>query len=245
MSAAPGRPKQARAPSGGSEAYAVASVGAPVSAAQGRPIRRRPLLGTGALVLLLGPARLAWGARVVAVRLWPAEDYTRLTIESDGLLTVGRTSMKSPRQMAVDIAGVDLYDGVRELVNKLRADDPNVAAIRVDPARQGEVTLTIDLKQPVEPQIFHLAPVAAYRHRLVIDLYPREAPDPLDQLIRERMAELDEASARAARLLGLEVESVQRQALRNRPPRRRRRPPRARTRRAGRPPPPRRRRPNA
>ncbi len=173
-----------------------------------RPIRRRPLLGAGTLVMLLGPARLAWGASVVAVRLWPAEDYTRLTIESDGRLDVGQTAMRSGRQMELNISGVDLYDGVRELVSKLRADDPNVAAIRVDPVTKGEVRLTLDLKQPVEPQIFHLAPVAAYQHRLVIDLYPREAPDPLDQLIRERMAELDEASARAARLLGIEVESA-------------------------------------
>ncbi|MDD3785531.1 MAG: N-acetylmuramoyl-L-alanine amidase [Hydrogenophaga sp.] len=173
------------------------------------PVRRRPLLGAGALVLLLGPAHLAWGASVVAVRLWPAEDYTRLTIESDGLLTVGRTRMASPQQLALDITGVDLYDGVHQLVSKLRADDPNVAAIRVDPAKAGDVTLTLDLKQPVEPQIFQLTPVAAYQHRLVIDLYPREAPDPLDQLVRERMAELDEASARAARLLGIELGAAQ------------------------------------
>jgi N-acetylmuramoyl-L-alanine amidase len=173
-----------------------------------RPIRRRPLLGAGILVLLLGPPRLAWGARVVAVRMWPSEDYTRLTIESDAPLNVSRTSTPTPQRLVLDIAGMDVYEGVRELVNKLRSDDPNVALIEVAAARPGEVTLTLGLKQPVDPQIFQLAPVATYQHRLVIDLYPREAPDPLDQLIRERMAELDAASARAARLLGIEVEST-------------------------------------
>ena len=47
---------------------------------------RRTILRTGSLVLLLGAQHLARGASVVAVRIWPAEDYTRVTIESDGAL---------------------------------------------------------------------------------------------------------------------------------------------------------------
>ena len=167
-------------------------------------IRRRGLLGAGVLVLLMGPAQLAWGARVVAVRLWPAEDYTRVTIESDAYLEVRRTAMRSPTQLTVEIAGTELYASLHELVGQLKSDDPNIAGIRVAQGGQGSITLTIDLKQAIEPQVFHLQPVAAYQHRLVLDLYPRQAPDPLDQLIRERLKELDESSARAARLLGLE-----------------------------------------
>lgn len=173
------------------------------------PIRRRPLLKAGALVLLLGPMQLAWGARVVAVRLWPAEDYTRVAIESDAYLEVRRTAMSTPVQMTVDIAGIELYDNLRELVAKLRADDPNIAAIRVAKGGPGVVTLSIDLKQAIEPQVFHLPPVAAYQHRLVLDLYPRQAPDPLDQLIRDRLQELDASSARAAKLLGLDLSALQ------------------------------------
>lgn len=171
-------------------------------------VGRRPLLGAGTLVMLLGPMQLAWGARVVAVRLWPAEDYTRVAIESDARLEVRRTAMPNARQLSVDIAGSELFPSMQTLVAQLSADDPNIEAISVSQGGPGVVTLKIDLKQAIEPQVFHLPPVAAYQHRLVLDLYPRQAPDPLDQLIRERLKELDASSARAARLLGIEIESL-------------------------------------
>ena len=49
------------------------------------------------------------------------------------------------------------------------------------------VRLVVDLKQPVAPQVFTLTPVAAYRHRLVLDLYPTRETDPLEALIAERL----------------------------------------------------------
>ena len=57
-------------------------------------LQRRRLLSASTLVLLLGPQQLAHGAQVVAVRLWPAEDYTRITIESDSPLKT--TQQKRP-----------------------------------------------------------------------------------------------------------------------------------------------------
>ena len=168
-----------------------------------RPDRRR-LLQAGSLVLLLGAHHLARGASVVAVRLWPAQDYTRVTIESDGVLQVHTVSADA-RRLALDIEGIDLVAGLRELVGQLQSSDPNIAAIRVAQGTGTLVRLTIDLKQAVRPQVFHLQPVAAYQHRLVLDLYPQQEIDPLEQLVVQRLQELDAASARAARLLGHEV----------------------------------------
>jgi N-acetylmuramoyl-L-alanine amidase len=166
---------------------------------------RRTLLQAGSLVLLLGTQQIARGANVVAVRIWPAQDYTRVTIESDGELKARQTSESGPSRLTMDIEGIDLVAGMRELVGKLKSEDPNIAGIRVE-QRQGKlVQLHIDLKQPIKPQVFNLQPVAAYQHRLVFDLYPVHAPDPLEELIAQRMKELDEASARAARLLGVET----------------------------------------
>jgi N-acetylmuramoyl-L-alanine amidase len=166
---------------------------------------RRTLLQAGSLVLLLGTQQIARGANVVAVRIWPAQDYTRVTIESDGELKARQTSESDPSRLTMDIEGIDLVAGMRELVGKLKSEDPNIAGIRVE-QRQGKlVQLHIDLKQPIKPQVFNLQPVAAYQHRLVFDLYPVHAPDPLEELIAQRMKELDEASARAARLLGVET----------------------------------------
>lgn len=168
-------------------------------------IERRTLLRAGTLVLLLGVQHIAHGASVVAVRLWPAEDYTRVTIESDGALKVRQTLSSDPSRLAVDLEGIDLVAGLSELVGQLKTNDPNIAGIRVAQGAGNTVRLVLELKQPIRPQVFSLEPVAAYQHRLVFDLYPLNAPDPLEQLISQRVKELDEASERAARLLGLET----------------------------------------
>ena len=150
-------------------------------------MRRRDLLQTGTLVLLLGRAHIARGATIVAVRVWPAPEYSRVTIESDGLLRTRQVFIPNPPRLAVDIEGIDLNPALKELVAQLRSDDPNIAGIRVGQNAQNVVRLVLDLKQPVAPQVFSLPPVAAYQHRLVLDLYPTQAPDPLESLIAERL----------------------------------------------------------
>ena len=158
------------------------------------PDRRRLLKQGGSLVLLLGTSHIARGASIVAVRLWPAEDYTRVTIESDTALKATHRMIGSPPRMAVDIDGLDLNPTLRELVAKMRSDDPNIAGIRVGQNSPGVVRLVVDLKQAIKPQVFTLSPVAAYKHRLVFDLYPANPPDPLEQLIAERMKDLGASS---------------------------------------------------
>ena len=90
-------------------------------------MRRRDLVAAsasaGALMLWLGPQQIAWGASIVAVRIWPARDYTRLTIESDGKLTARQFFVTDPPRLAVDIEGLDLIPGLRELVSQVRSDD--------------------------------------------------------------------------------------------------------------------------
>ena len=148
---------------------------------------RRQLLQGGSLVLLLGAQHLAHGASIVAVRVWPAPDYSRVTIESDTPLTTKHFFIDTPPRLAVDIEGIDLNPALRELVAKVRADDPNIAGIRVGQNAPSVVRLVIDLKQAAAPQIFSLMPVAAYQHRLVFDLYPAKPVDPLEALIAERL----------------------------------------------------------
>ncbi len=152
-------------------------------------MRRRELLQRGSLVLLLGQGQIAWGATILAVRVWPAPDYSRVTIESDGLLKATQQFVASPPRLAVDIEGIELNPALRELVAKVQADDPNIAGIRVGQNTPGVVRLVIDLKVPILPQVFSLPPIAAYQHRLVFDLYPTQAADPLAALIAERLNE--------------------------------------------------------
>ena len=156
---------------------------------------RRRLLQAGSLVLLLGAQQIARGASIVAVRVWPAADYSRVTIESDRALVAKQFFVSTPPRLAVDIEGLDLDPSLRELVAKVQPDDPNIAGIRVGQNTPGVVRLVVDLKQAARPQVFTLAPVAAYQHRLVFDLYPAEAPDPLEALIAERLRDANNATA--------------------------------------------------
>ena len=150
---------------------------------------RRAVLQAGSLVLLLGTQQIARGATILAVRVWPAPEYSRVTIESDGALVAKQFFVTTPPRLAVDIEGIDLSPELRELVAKVKPDDPNIAGIRVGQNAPGVVRLVVDLKQAAMPQVFTLPPVAAYQHRLVFDLYPAAPVDPLEALIAERLRE--------------------------------------------------------
>ncbi len=158
-------------------------------------VSRRSALQMGSLVLLLGVQQIARGATILAVRVWPAKDYSRVTIESDTGLKTKTYFIAEPPRLAVDIEGIDLIPALRELVAKVKPDDPNISGIRVGQNAPGVVRLVIDLKQHMLPQVFTLPPVAAYQHRLVFDLYPTQVLDPLEALIAERLKDKPDPGA--------------------------------------------------
>ena len=167
------------------------------------PLTRRQTLRTlGVLSLALSGSDLVFGAAIVAVRVWPAADYSRVTIESDQALVARQFQTHNPPRLVIDIDGLELSPALRELVGKVRADDPFIAGVRVGQNLPRVVRLVIDLKQVVVPQQLVLAPVAAYQHRLVFDLYPTEAPDPLLALIRARETASDAAARSVQDALG-------------------------------------------
>jgi N-acetylmuramoyl-L-alanine amidase len=174
--------------------------------------RRQALRGMGALALGLGAADLAMGAAIVAVRVWPAQDYTRVTIESDQALSARQFSTDNPPRLVVDIDGLELSPALRDLVGKVRSDDPFIAGVRIGQNLPRVVRLVLDLKQAVAPQQFTLAPVAAYQHRLVFDLYPTAARDPLLALIEEREAAAGQAERGMQDALGAFIDRIEQPA---------------------------------
>jgi N-acetylmuramoyl-L-alanine amidase len=174
--------------------------------------RRTALRQMGALALSLGAADIAFGAAIVAVRVWPAADYTRVTIESDQLLAARHFLTDNPPRLVIDIDGLELSPALRELVGKVRSDDPFIAGIRVGQNQPRLVRLVLDLKQGVLPQQFTLNPVATYQHRLVFDLYPTEARDPLLALISEREAAAGQAERGMHDALGNFIERIEQPA---------------------------------
>jgi N-acetylmuramoyl-L-alanine amidase len=167
------------------------------------PLKRRTALRSmGALALMIGARDIAFGASIIAVRVWPAADYTRVTIESDTPLSQKHSMVENPSRLVIDVDGLELSPALRDLVGKVRPDDPFIAGVRAGQNQPRVVRLVIDLKQPTAPQLFTLAPVAAYKHRLVFDLYPTQERDPLLDLIRDKQSAEQEAAKTVQDALG-------------------------------------------
>ncbi len=135
-------------------------------------------------VLLFTEIEIAWGAKILGVRIWPAEDYTRITIESDKALPITQQLLTNPDRLVVDVQGMEFNSTLKDLVAKVKPNDPYVSQIRVGQFQPGMVRLVFDLKEPIKPQLFTLDPVAEYQYRMVLDLYPTTPPDPLLELIK-------------------------------------------------------------
>jgi N-acetylmuramoyl-L-alanine amidase len=148
--------------------------------------RRRTVLQAGGTLLLsvLVPLR-AYAAQILAVRVWPADDYTRVTLENDSSLKATHFIVKDPERLVVDVEGLELNSTLKSLVAKIQSNDPYIKQVRVGQNRPNVVRLVFDLKEEVQPQVFTLAPVGEYKHRLIFDLYPVKAIDPIAALIEK------------------------------------------------------------
>ena len=147
--------------------------------------RRTVLKAGGTLLISVIAPQVAHAAQILAVRVWPADDYTRVTLENDSNLKVTHFIVKDPERMVVDIEGIDLNPTLKGLVAKIQSNDPYIKQVRVGQNRPNVVRLVFDLKEEVKPQVFTLAPVAEYQHRLIFDLYPVNPPDPIAALIEK------------------------------------------------------------
>ncbi|HVO90786.1 MAG TPA: AMIN domain-containing protein, partial [Casimicrobiaceae bacterium] len=120
---------------------------------------------------LLTPYAWASLGQLASARLWPAEEYTRLILESANPIAYKLQTLASPDRLVLDLADVRWTVDLADVGARVQSSDPYVAGIRVGRKSDG-VRLVLDLKAPVKPQVFSLMPVAEYGHRLVVDLYP-------------------------------------------------------------------------
>ncbi|HEX6154500.1 MAG TPA: N-acetylmuramoyl-L-alanine amidase [Burkholderiales bacterium] len=144
-------------------------------------LSRRPFLAILLAACLVGTAQ----AQVLSARIWPARDYTRLTIESKQEIQYSIFSLKDPERLVLDLEVDESSGALSELAGKVSGEDPYIQGLRVARNRPGVVRLVLDLKTEVKPQAFGLKPIAEYGHRLVLDIYPSVPVDPLAALIEE------------------------------------------------------------
>ncbi|OZI30894.1 N-acetylmuramoyl-L-alanine amidase [Bordetella genomosp. 10] len=170
--------------------------GAPVS--RGAMTRRRLIGAAATLIVLPVIPRLAHAATLLAVRTWPADEYTRVTLELDSELKAEQFTLENPDRLVVDIEGLSMSQALNELAGRIRKDDPYIRSLRIAQNRPNVLRLVFDLKQAVAPQVFTLKPVADYQYRLVLDLYPKVAQDPLLAILKNQPAgpDVDDPLAR-------------------------------------------------
>ena len=68
---------------------------------------------------------------ISAVRLWPAQDYTRITIESNQAIRYKQFTIKNPERLVIDLEQVDINEILNTLNNKIGNDDPYIKSARV------------------------------------------------------------------------------------------------------------------
>lgn len=136
------------------------------------------------LALLVSPVGQA-ATSILAVRVWPARDYTRVTLEYREPIAFTHQIVKNPERLVVDLEGVEFNSVLQSLPNKISETDPYIKLIRAGRNKPGVVRLVIELKAEIQPQVFMLKPVGEYGHRLVLDLYPTVADDPLLALLQK------------------------------------------------------------
>lgn len=160
-----------------------------------------------ALALLAFAGGSGAADRISAVRVWPAEDYTRITIEADRPIPHELLLVKNPERLVLDLENVDLPSVQHEIAGKILPNDPYIGQMRAGRYKPGVVRLVFDLKTEVKPQIFLLKPVGEYGHRLVLDVYPLVPVDPLMALLQkpEVKAEAPEPAPAAAPAPGAEA----------------------------------------
>ncbi|NMM36676.1 MAG: AMIN domain-containing protein [Glaciimonas sp.] len=149
-----------------------------------KAVTRRTVLKAGSTLLLslIAPG-LSFAAQIVAVRVWPSDEYTRVTLENDSDLKASHFLVQNPNRLVIDIEGLELNSTLKELIAKIQSNDPYISQVRVGQNRPNVVRLVFDLKTEVRPQVFTLAPVGEYKYRLVFDLYPTREYDPIAALI--------------------------------------------------------------
>lgn len=121
-----------------------------------------------------------------AIRVWPAQDYTRVTVESGQPLKHNLLRVRDPERLVLDLEDVDLQSVQQGFTDKISTNDPYIANLRVGRFKPGVVRVVLDLKGEVKPQIFTLEPIGEYGHRLVLDIYPVEPLDPILALLQKR-----------------------------------------------------------
>jgi N-acetylmuramoyl-L-alanine amidase len=137
------------------------------------------LLATTLAAFLAALSGAHAATQVSSARIWPAQEYTRITLESAAPIAHNVFIITNPDRLVLDLEDVESSTALDVLSTKISPDDPYVSGVRIGRFKPGVIRLVLDLKAQVKPQVFTLKPIGDYGHRLVLDVYPVEPVDPI------------------------------------------------------------------
>ncbi len=173
----------------------------------------RPLYRLLIIAFSVLPALANAAVNITATRVWPAADYTRITIEASSEISQKMLLLKDPDRLVLDLDGVDLNANLTALANQISPNDPYIKQVRVGNFKPGTVRVVIDLKVEVKPNIFMLQPAGNYNHRLVLDVYPMQ--DPLSGVLSKLDKQPESAPAQEQK--AVEQKPIEAKPVENKP----------------------------
>jgi N-acetylmuramoyl-L-alanine amidase len=108
-------------------------------------------------------------ADVEGIRLWHAPESSRLVFDLDSAAEHRIFSLRSPDRLVIDIDNSKMLAAIKDLPTSTGP----VKIIRWGARDKTSLRVVLDLREPVEVKSFPLVPNNQYKHRLVIDLYPK------------------------------------------------------------------------
>ena len=172
------------------------------------------LLRLSVLLFLLSLPTFTYAAgEVIATRIWPSPEYTRITLESESIIKYEQMILQNPERIVVDLKNIPIGHALKNLPTEVKVEDPSIRSIRIGQFNPEVSRIVIDLKGTAKVKIFALAPITPYKHRLVIDVYP-DNYDALASLLQQLE---DETYQKPSENVALESEAQKQKGINKQP----------------------------
>lgn len=123
------------------------------------------------VTVLLAISAFAQAVEIRGIRYWEAPDNNRLVLDTSGPVKPKVFTLANPARLVLDIPKGRLRTQLPKPGNQLQF----LRKIRIGRPKPGVMRIVLDLKSKVNAKVFSLKPNSQYGHRLVVDLFAKQA----------------------------------------------------------------------
>ncbi|AGF47104.1 N-acetylmuramoyl-L-alanine amidase [Candidatus Kinetoplastibacterium desouzaii TCC079E] len=124
--------------------------------------------------------------KIISIRNWPSEEYSRIIIESTKNLHNKSLILESQDQLVIEFENIILDSVFKKFIDNFKNNDKFIKKIRIEQKPTNSIRIVFDLKESITSQIFSLEPIANYKYRTFIDLHPKTINDPILTMVRNQ-----------------------------------------------------------